>query len=107
VADRALNPISLWGSRNSAAALDLAFYAARSYSLMRPPITVEKLPRAQRGLSLNEDKTRIVHLAQGFDFLGWNIRRYPNGKQILIVDHLIRPWLCFRAATAPPIPYLG
>ena len=35
---------------------------------------------AERGLSLNEDKTRIVHLSQGFDFLGFSIRRYPNGK---------------------------
>ncbi len=33
-----------------------------------------------RGLSINEDKTRIVHLSEGFDFLGFNIRRYPNGK---------------------------
>jgi RNA-directed DNA polymerase len=29
-----------------------------------------------RGLALNEDKTRIVHLSDGFDFLGFNIRRY-------------------------------
>src|SRR5437763_4598365 len=33
-----------------------------------------------RGLAFNEAKTRIVHLSQGFDFLGFNIRRYPNGK---------------------------
>jgi RNA-directed DNA polymerase len=33
-----------------------------------------------RGLVFNEAKTRIVHLSQGFDFLGFNIRRYPNGK---------------------------
>lgn len=33
-----------------------------------------------RGLSFNADKTRIVHLSEGFDFLGFNIRRYPNGK---------------------------
>ena len=33
-----------------------------------------------QGPSFNEDKTRIVHLSQGFDFLGFNIRRYPNGK---------------------------
>ena len=38
---------------------------------------------AQRGLSLNEDKTRIVCLTRGFDFLGWNIRRYPNGKLLI------------------------
>jgi RNA-directed DNA polymerase len=33
-----------------------------------------------RGLTFNEAKTRIVHLCDGFDFLGFNFRRYPNGK---------------------------
>lgn len=32
---------------------------------------------AERGLELSEDKTRVVHLDEGFDFLGFNIRRYP------------------------------
>lgn len=32
---------------------------------------------AQRGLSLSEEKTRIVHLTEGFDFLGFNVRLYP------------------------------
>lgn len=35
---------------------------------------------APRGLTFNEDKTRITHLTEGVDFLGFNIRRYPNGK---------------------------
>ena len=35
---------------------------------------------APRGLVFNEDKTRITHLDQGVDFLGFTIRRYPNGK---------------------------
>jgi RNA-directed DNA polymerase len=38
---------------------------------------------AVRGLSLNEDKTHVVHLTQGFDFLGWNIRRYPGSKLLI------------------------
>ena len=38
---------------------------------------------APRGLSFNEDKTRIVHLAEGFDFLGVNVRRYPGGKLLI------------------------
>jgi RNA-directed DNA polymerase len=38
---------------------------------------------AGRGLALNEDKTRIVRLADGLDFLGWNFRRYPNGKLLI------------------------
>ncbi|MBA3617444.1 MAG: group II intron reverse transcriptase/maturase, partial [Rubrobacteraceae bacterium] len=35
---------------------------------------------ARRGLRLSEDKTRIVHLTEGFDFLGFNIRHYPAPK---------------------------
>jgi len=37
---------------------------------------------ASRGLAFNEDKTRVVHLDEGFDFLGFNIRRY--GTKLLI-----------------------
>src|SRR6266704_6342469 len=33
-----------------------------------------------RGLAFNEAKTRIVHLSEGFGFLGFDLRRYPNGK---------------------------
>lgn len=32
---------------------------------------------AERGLRLSEEKTRIVHLTEGFDFLGFNVRQYP------------------------------
>jgi len=38
---------------------------------------------AERGLSFNTDKTRIVRLTQGFDFLSWNFRRYPSGKLLI------------------------
>ena len=31
---------------------------------------------APRGLAFNEDKTHIVNLDDGFDFLGFNVRRY-------------------------------
>src|SRR5437588_9771441 len=31
----------------------------------------------ERGLTLSEEKTRIGHLTEGFDFLGFNIRHYP------------------------------
>ena len=37
---------------------------------------------APRGLAFNEDKTRIVTLDEGFDFLGFNVRRY--GDKLLI-----------------------
>jgi RNA-directed DNA polymerase len=33
---------------------------------------------SQRGLRLSESKTRIVHINQGFDFLGWNFRKYSD-----------------------------
>ena len=33
---------------------------------------------APRGLAFNEDKTRIVTLDEGFDFLGFNVRRYGH-----------------------------
>src|SRR6266511_328911 len=33
---------------------------------------------APRGMAFNEDKTRIVHLGEGFDFLGFNVRRYRS-----------------------------
>jgi RNA-directed DNA polymerase len=36
-----------------------------------------------RGLAFNEDKTRIVSLEAGYDFLGFNVRRYPNGKLLI------------------------
>jgi RNA-directed DNA polymerase len=34
---------------------------------------------APRGLVFNEDKTRIVHLEEGFNFHGFNLRRYRRG----------------------------
>jgi RNA-directed DNA polymerase len=37
---------------------------------------------APRGLVFNEDKTRVVHLDTGCDFLGFNVRRY-NGKLLI------------------------
>jgi RNA-directed DNA polymerase len=37
---------------------------------------------APRGLAFNEDKTRIVHLNEGFGFLGFNVR-YPNRKLLI------------------------
>ena len=36
-----------------------------------------------QGLVFNEDKTKIVHLSEGFDFLGVNVRRYRNGKLLI------------------------
>jgi RNA-directed DNA polymerase len=37
---------------------------------------------APRGLAFNEEKTHIVHLDEGFDFLSFNVRRY-QGKLLI------------------------
>jgi hypothetical protein len=36
---------------------------------------------AERGLELSEEKTRITHVAEGFDFLGRNVRKYGGQLQ--------------------------
>ena len=35
---------------------------------------------AERGLELSEEKTKVTHISQGFDFLGQNVRKYRCGK---------------------------
>ncbi|MBM4350055.1 MAG: group II intron reverse transcriptase/maturase [Deltaproteobacteria bacterium] len=37
----------------------------------------------ERGLKLNDEKTRIIHREEGFNFLGFHIRMYKNGKLII------------------------
>ena len=37
---------------------------------------------AERGLTLSEEKTKITHIENGFDFLGFNVRKY-NGKPLI------------------------
>jgi RNA-directed DNA polymerase len=38
---------------------------------------------AERGLKLSEEKTHITQVTKGFDFLGWQIKKYPNGKLLI------------------------
>jgi RNA-directed DNA polymerase len=69
----------------------------------------------ERGLTLSEEKTQIVSLDQGFDFLGFTIKHYPSsqtktGKKLLIrpnkasrnqvVDKLRTAWDAVKAAPA-------
>ena len=37
----------------------------------------------QRGLELSKEKTHITHIRDGFNFLGFNFRKYPNNKVIV------------------------
>lgn len=66
---------------------------------------------APRGLAFNEDKTRIVHLDEGCDFLGFNIRRY-RGKLLTkpskaalrrIRERLTAEMLALRGANAEAV----
>ena len=52
---------------------------------------------AVRGLELSPEKTVITHIDEGFDFLGWNLRKYkgflmtkPSRKSIEAVTQKIR-----------------
>jgi RNA-directed DNA polymerase len=66
---------------------------------------------APRGLSLNEEKTRIVHIDDGYDFLGFNVRRY-NGTLLIkpskaavqrIRERLRVEFRALRGANAPAL----
>ncbi len=37
---------------------------------------------SERGLELSQEKTKITHIEDGFDFLGFNVRKY-NGKLLI------------------------
>lgn len=62
---------------------DFAITGATKEVLEEAKLLIEEFLR-ERGLSLSSEKTRIVHIEEGFDFLGWNVRKY-DGK------FLIRP----------------
>lgn len=44
-----------------------------------------KLWLAERGLTLSDEKTRIVHISEGFNFLGFNIRRFGTGSNTVLL----------------------
>jgi RNA-directed DNA polymerase len=66
---------------------------------------------APRGLVFNEEKTRIVPLSIGFDFLGFNVRRYGDALLIKpskpavkrIRSRLSREMRTLRGANAPAV----
>ena len=46
---------------------------------------------AKRGLALSPEKTRIVHLQEGFDFLGYHVRHYKDARTLAGWKLLITP----------------
>ena len=48
---------------------------------------------AQRGLTLSEEKTLITHISEGFDFLGFNVRKYNGSTSSpTMVRQAHQPW---------------
>jgi RNA-directed DNA polymerase len=37
----------------------------------------------QRGLEFSKEKTHIINIYEGYDFLGFNFRKYPDGKLLV------------------------
>jgi RNA-directed DNA polymerase len=55
---------------------------ARTYELAEQVKETVRKHISERGLQLSEEKTAITNIADGFDFLGWNFRKY-KGKLII------------------------
>jgi Reverse transcriptase (RNA-dependent DNA polymerase) len=51
-----------------------------------------------RGLELSPAKTVVTQKGRGFDFLGQNVRKYPNGKLLIKRFRLVR-WTCIQAGS--------
>ncbi|MDL2410927.1 group II intron maturase-specific domain-containing protein [Rhizobium calliandrae] len=60
---------------------DFVITGATKELLLEAKALIEDFLR-QRGLTLSEEKTKIVHIEDGFDFLGWNVRKY-DGKLLI------------------------
>jgi RNA-directed DNA polymerase len=54
---------------------------ATKEALVEAKVLIEEFLK-ERGLSLSPEKTKIVHIEEGFDFLGWNVRKY-DGKLLI------------------------
>jgi RNA-directed DNA polymerase len=67
----------------------------------------------ERGLELNMEKTKIVHVKDGFDFLGFNVRSYkgkcivkPAKAKVRGLLQEVREWL-HKTKHAPPEAVIG
>lgn len=62
---------------------DFVVTAANKELLESKVIPILKQSLAEVGLELSATKTKITHIGDGFDFLGFNIRKYENGKLLI------------------------
>lgn len=76
-----------WGNKDKGYKVYLARYAddfivtGASKEILEAgvrPVVEEFLK--ERGLVLSSEKTLVTHITNGFDFLGFNIRKYPTGQ---------------------------
>jgi RNA-directed DNA polymerase len=76
------------GYKKISAKVNLVRYAddfivsARTYELAEQVKETVRKHIAERGLQLSEEKTVITNIADGFDFLGWNFKKY-RGKLLV------------------------
>ena len=75
---------------------DFVLTGATHETLVEAKTVIEGFLR-ERGLALSPEKTKIVHIEEGFDFLGWNVRKYdgvllikPSKKNVLAFLRKIR-----------------
>jgi len=61
---------------------DFVITASSKETLQEIKIMIEGFLKA-RGLELSKEKTVITHIETGFDFLGWNFRKYNNKLLIM------------------------
>ena len=62
---------------------DFVVTAANEELLNRKVVPVIEEFLKERGLQLSSKKTKVTHIQVGFDFLGFNIRKYKNGKLLI------------------------
>ena len=62
---------------------DFVVAAASKEALEGHVIPKVKAFLAERGLSLSQEKTRVVEIGEGFSFLGFEIRKFNDGKLLI------------------------
>ena len=62
---------------------DFIVTAASEQDLKEKVIPTLAVRLKEVGLELSTEKSRITRVEDGFDFLGFNIRKYPNGKLLI------------------------
>ena len=78
-------PKDKWGNRLSLGFVRYAddfIVTSRNKESLEDALAQIKRWLSERGLEISEEKTKIVHISNGFDFLGFNLRQY-NGKLLI------------------------